>query len=40
LPVEEIEKRLKRAEKFGTGDVAQTKELKAMLRRHRFAKTS
>jgi SAP domain-containing ribonucleoprotein len=40
LPVEEIEKRLKRAEKFGTGDLAQTQELKAMLRRHRFAPTS
>jgi len=37
LPVEEIEKRLKRAEKFGTGDNAQTQELKAMLRKHRFA---
>lgn len=37
LSVEEIEKRLKRAEKFGTGDNAQTQELKAMLRKHRFA---
>eukprot|EP00544_Gedaniella_sp_CCMP2646_P012639 CAMPEP_0202485748 /NCGR_PEP_ID=MMETSP1361-20130828/4506_1 /ASSEMBLY_ACC=CAM_ASM_000849 /TAXON_ID=210615 /ORGANISM="Staurosira complex sp., Strain CCMP2646" /LENGTH=228 /DNA_ID=CAMNT_0049114719 /DNA_START=62 /DNA_END=748 /DNA_ORIENTATION=+ len=37
LPVEEIEKRLKRAEKFGTGDNAQIQELKAMLRKHRFA---
>lgn len=36
LPKEEIEKRLKRAEKFGTGDNATTLELKAMLRRHRF----
>lgn len=40
LPVEEIEKRLKRAEKFGTGDLAQTQELKAMLRKHRFATSS
>ena len=40
LPIEEIEKRLKRAEKFGTGDNAQTQELKAMLRKHRFAASS
>jgi SAP domain-containing ribonucleoprotein len=40
LPVEEIEKRLARAEKFGTGDTAATQELKAMLRKHRFATSS
>mmetsp|Transcript_48328 Transcript_48328/g.89613 ORF Transcript_48328/g.89613 Transcript_48328/m.89613 type:complete len:249 (-) Transcript_48328:70-816(-) len=36
LPKEEIEKRLKRAEKFGTSDPKHIDELKAMLRRHRF----
>lgn len=35
LPKDEIEKRLKRAEKFGTTGTA-VDELKAMLRRHRF----
>mmetsp|Transcript_5239 Transcript_5239/g.10462 ORF Transcript_5239/g.10462 Transcript_5239/m.10462 type:complete len:252 (+) Transcript_5239:41-796(+) len=35
LPKEEIEKRIKRAEKFGTKGTA-VDELKAMLRKHRF----
>lgn len=36
LSKDEIERRLKRAEKYGTAN-AQTDELKAMLRKHRFA---
>ena len=36
LPKEEIEMRLKRAEKYGTGDPKQIDELKAMLRKYRF----
>lgn len=36
LPKEEIEKRLKRAEKYGISD-AKTDELKAMLRKYRFS---
>ena len=36
LPKEEIEKRLKRAERFGQ-NTEQTNELKAMLRHYRFA---
>jgi SAP domain-containing ribonucleoprotein len=36
LPKEEIEKRLKRAEKYGIQDNKQTEELKAMLRKYRF----
>jgi hypothetical protein len=36
LPKEEIEKRLERAKKFGTGDAKETDDLKAMLRAHRF----
>lgn len=37
LSKEEIEARLKRAEKFGTGKEAEIDELKTMLRAHRFA---
>jgi SAP domain-containing ribonucleoprotein len=36
LPKDEIEKRLKRAERFGGITDAKTDELKAMLRKHRF----
>lgn len=36
LPKDEILKRLKRAEKFNTGDTKTIDELKAMLRLHRF----
>uniref|UniRef100_A0A7S4MB40 SAP domain-containing protein n=1 Tax=Odontella aurita TaxID=265563 RepID=A0A7S4MB40_9STRA len=36
LPKEEIEKRLKRAQKFGTSNQKHIDELKTMLRRHRF----
>lgn len=36
LPKEEIMARLKRAEKFNTGDTKQIDALKAMLRKHRF----
>lgn len=37
LPKDEILKRLKRAEKFNTGDKKVIEELKAMLRLHRFS---
>jgi SAP domain-containing ribonucleoprotein len=37
LPKDEIEKQLKRAEKYGGADQARVDELKAMLRKHRFA---
>mmetsp|Transcript_13402 Transcript_13402/g.17482 ORF Transcript_13402/g.17482 Transcript_13402/m.17482 type:complete len:225 (-) Transcript_13402:245-919(-) len=36
LPKEEIEKRLKRAEKYGNADEANILMLKSMLRKHRF----
>jgi SAP domain-containing ribonucleoprotein len=36
LPKEEIEKRMERAKKFGTGDGKEMDDLKAMLRVHRF----
>lgn len=36
IPKEEIEARLKRAHKFGTGDSKQIDDLKAMLRTYRF----
>jgi SAP domain-containing ribonucleoprotein len=36
LPKEEIEKRLKRAEKYGTGNEENILKLKAMLRKYRF----
>lgn len=39
LPLEEIEKQLERAEKFGTADKAKIDQLKAMKRKYRFAKS-
>jgi len=36
LPIDEIDKRLKRANKFGTSNPAETDTLKAMKRAHRF----
>lgn len=39
LPKDEILRRLKRAEKFNTGDKKAIEELKAMLRLHRFSNT-
>lgn len=40
LPKDEIEKQLKRAEKYGGANQARVDELKAMLRKHRFASSN
>ena len=40
LPKDEIEKQLKRAEKYGGANQTRVDELKAMLRKHRFASTN
>jgi SAP domain-containing ribonucleoprotein len=40
LPKDEIEKQLKRAEKYGGINQTRVDELKAMLRKHRFASTN